>query len=229
MGRRPMTAKSHRRAIRRRAPPGPRPVSAAGLPAPAGERLEVRRLVGVEGPGAMPAPVGRLPDPEREALSVVAPGANGRLIAGRRSPRGRTTAPLSKNGSVVRHSPSAPSGASVRRSTKHHAQSWPSSRVCMIGWPEAWKCFVACRFGLESQQFVAPQVRHWRRWTHVAPIATHASQTSAARSGHRRSGRDGDRWLHGATVQGFVVRASRGRRSDLDSLDGTWPAARLER
>jgi hypothetical protein len=38
---------------------------------------------------------------------------------------------------------------------------------------------VAWRFGLESQQFVAPQIRHCRRWTQVLPISTQAAQTSA--------------------------------------------------
>jgi len=49
----------------------------------------------------------------------------------------------------------------------------------MSGWRLVRKCFVAWRFGLESQQFVAPQVRQWRRWTHSLPIATQAAQTSA--------------------------------------------------
>ena len=39
-------------------------------------------------------------------------------------------------------------------------------------WPRMW------RRGLLSQHSVWPQTRHSRRWTHLVPSTTHASQTS---------------------------------------------------
>jgi hypothetical protein len=49
----------------------------------------------------------------------------------------------------------------------------------MMGWPEAWACLVAWRFGDESQQPTCPQVMHIRRWTHQLPVRRHSSQPSA--------------------------------------------------
>ena len=40
----------------------------------------------------------------------------------------------------------------------------------------SWKCFVACRLGLESQQPTWPQERQSRRWTQRPPIFRHSSQ-----------------------------------------------------
>ena len=48
----------------------------------------------------------------------------------------------------------------------------------MIGWPVAWKCAVACRFGELSQQPTSPQIMHSRRCTHLEPIFRHSEQPS---------------------------------------------------
>src|SRR5438270_8151113 len=47
-----------------------------------------------------------------------------------------------------------------------------------MGWPVAWKCFVACLFLEESQQPTWPHVRQSRRCTQSSPIARHSSQPS---------------------------------------------------
>src|SRR5947207_38741 len=46
----------------------------------------------------------------------------------------------------------------------------------MIGWPDSWKCAVACRFGELSQQPMWPQVSHMRRCTQLPPIFRQSSQ-----------------------------------------------------
>src|SRR5262245_11902163 len=45
----------------------------------------------------------------------------------------------------------------------------------MIGWPVAWKCFVACLFLEESQQPTWPHVRQRRSCTQSSPLARHSS------------------------------------------------------
>src|SRR4051812_42312560 len=47
----------------------------------------------------------------------------------------------------------------------------------MTGWLVERACLVACRFGDESQQSVAPHAWHVRRCTQDAPIFTHASHS----------------------------------------------------
>src|SRR6202163_2125291 len=49
----------------------------------------------------------------------------------------------------------------------------------MIGWPVAWKCFVACLLGESSQQPTCPQVRQIRKCSHTLPLFRHSSQPSA--------------------------------------------------
>jgi hypothetical protein len=71
----------------------------------------------------------------------------------------------------------------------------------MIGWAVSWKWWLACLLGLESQQFVAPQTRHCRRWTQGLPIATQAGQTLA---GAGRSDAIWLRWLHVACIVATV-------------------------
>ena len=106
----------------------------------------------------------------------------------------------------------------------------------MSGWPVAWKCFVAWRFGLESQQLVVPQTRHWRRWTQRDPIATQASQTSPPGRTVGDLVEVGAVACIGATVHGFAggrrpaPRAGRGlvagpyRGIDRRwTTNGTWP------
>ena len=44
----------------------------------------------------------------------------------------------------------------------------------MSGWPDAWKCFVACWLGEESQQLTSPQDRHRRRCTQLPPTFIHS-------------------------------------------------------
>ena len=47
----------------------------------------------------------------------------------------------------------------------HQLQSSPGSADRMIGWPSAWACLLAWRFGDESQQPILPQLMHIRRCT----------------------------------------------------------------
>src|SRR4051812_21668853 len=47
----------------------------------------------------------------------------------------------------------------------------------MTGCDVAFACFVACRFGELSQQWVPPHSWHVRRCTHWPPIFTHSSHT----------------------------------------------------
>src|SRR5882762_7104172 len=49
----------------------------------------------------------------------------------------------------------------------------------MIGWPVAWKCFVACLLGESSQQPTWPQLRQIRKCSHTLPLLRHSSQPSA--------------------------------------------------
>src|SRR2546426_9309504 len=49
----------------------------------------------------------------------------------------------------------------------------------MIGWPDAWKCRVAWRFGELSQQPTWPHVRQSRRCTQIESILRHSSQPNA--------------------------------------------------
>src|SRR5207237_9072464 len=46
----------------------------------------------------------------------------------------------------------------------------------MMGWPVAWKCFVACLPLDESQQPTWPHVRQSRRCTQLCPLARHSAQ-----------------------------------------------------
>ena len=100
----------------------------------------------------------------------------------------------------------------------------------MIGWPVAWWCFVACRLGEESQQFVSPQVRHCRRWTQRLPMATQASQTLW---GAGRSGSIWSRWSQmGCTSRRYRICAGRpcGAMTGRPAVDGsTVPAPHWRR
>src|SRR5918994_2285385 len=48
-----------------------------------------------------------------------------------------------------------------------------------MGCSVAWKCFVAWRLALSSQQPTCPQIRHSLRWTQVSPGLKHSSQPCA--------------------------------------------------
>src|ERR1700722_7769830 len=46
----------------------------------------------------------------------------------------------------------------------------------MTGWPDSWKCAVACLLGEESQQLTSPHVRQSRKCSQWPPIFMHSPQ-----------------------------------------------------
>src|SRR5215211_9263481 len=56
-----------------------------------------------------------------------------------------------------------------------------------MGWPAAAACLLACWFGEESQQPMAPHVWHSRRWTQRSPVLRHSAQPATGSVGSRNS------------------------------------------
>src|SRR6476659_1775990 len=60
---------------------------------------------------------------------------------------------------------------------KQYNQRSPGSAEAITGCFAALACLLACLFGESSQQCVAPQLWHVRKWTHESPVLMHSSQT----------------------------------------------------